>query len=231
MNAQQTLETKPRRAIVFGTLFLLTVLYAVVLPLAAQDEASPDEMIEEPSAAIDEEAAHDALRVLRKIYEQAIRENNLELLQPHLDTEVSGIMVTSDLVIGFDGLKAYWNDIQELMGEGGVYTTTLVPELTWIHGDIAVAQGSSEDHVVTGAGKEYDFTSNWTAVLVHREGGWKIRRMQGTMNPVENQFVAAAVQGAATWAGVGAGIGGLVIGLVVGIFWSKSRARLMAASS
>ena len=104
-----------------------------------------------------------------------------------------------------------------------------MPELSWIHGDIAVAKGGTKDHVVMPSGKEFHFTSNFTAVLVNRGGEWKIRRMQGTMNPVDNEFVAAAVRGATVWAGGVAGAVTLVIGLLVGFFWARSRARAIAA--
>ncbi len=220
------------------SIVVAVLIQIFVLPwnLAAQDASETGEasrpvdpptgtMSAEEQAAIEEEAAHDALRALRKIYEQAINENNLELLRPHLDDEVSGIMVTNDLVTDFESLEAYWQSIQELIGEGGAYTTALEPELSWIHGDVAVAKGGTKDHVVMPGGKEYRFRSNFTAILVNRDGEWKIRRMQGTMNPVDNEFVAAAVRGATLSAGGIAGVAGLLLGLVLGRIWSRSRAK------
>lgn len=218
MNGQRAEATKLWWAMALAVLFVLP------WSLAAQEPAA-DEVSAEEQAAIDEEAAHDALRALRKIYEQAVNENDLALIGPHLDDEVSGVMVTNDVVNGFESLKDYWRGILELIGEGGKYTTTLEPELSWIHGDIAVAKGGTRDHVVMPGGKEFHFTSNFTAVLVNRGGEWKIRRMHGSMNPIDNEFVEAAVRASALTAGGVGGVAGLVIGLVVGILWTRSRSK------
>ena len=62
-------------------------------------------------------------------------------------------------------------------------------------------------------------------MLIERDGEWKIRRIQGTMIPVENAFVAGIAREAAKWTGIVAGIAGLLVGFVVGAFWKRSRSR------
>lgn len=208
-----------------GTVLVLAMTVAALGVTAQEPPAADEQAAAEEQAAIDEEAAHDALRELRKIYEQAVNEKRPELLRPHLDDEFSGVMVTGELVTSYDELVAYWEDMQKLIGEGGTYTTALEPDLSWIHGDIAVAKGSTRDHVVAGSGNEYDFTSRWTGVLVNRDGAWKIRRMQGTMNPVENEFVAVIAKEAAKWAAIVAGVVALLVGFGVGFYargWKRS---------
>ncbi|MDA8018781.1 MAG: nuclear transport factor 2 family protein [Thermoanaerobaculia bacterium] len=175
------------------------------------------------ASAANEAAAHDALRELRTIYERAVNENRLELLEPHLEDGVVGVMVTGEVVEGFDGLRTYWRNLLDLIGEGGSYTTTLEPQLSWIHGDVAVAKGSTRDVVTIASGKEYHFTSSFTAVLVDHGAQWKIRRMQGTMDPVNNVFVRAKARAATLSAGGAAALAGLTLGWLLGRFGPRGR--------
>ena len=191
----------------------------VVLALAATGSAVRAQAPANPQ----EEAEHQALRDLRAVYEQAIRENRVELLQPHLHPEFSGVMVTGRQVTSFDEVRQYWQDIRGLIGEGGRYTTTVKPEWSTIVGDVALARGTSDDVVVTGDGDEFRFQSFWTAVLQKHEGRWKIRRMQGTMDPIGNPFVREFAQRAVTRAALGAGLLGLFAGVAVMLFVRRRR--------
>jgi ketosteroid isomerase-like protein len=126
-------------------------------------------------------------------------------------------MITGRVVNGVDGLKKYWSDIHELMGEGGTYATTINPERSVIVGDVALARGSSNDVVVTGDNQEFRFTSYWTAALQKQNGQWKVVQVQGTMDPVDNPFVREFTRRTLRWAVVLSGLGGIVIGL--GVAW------------
>lgn len=214
---QNAKERQPRRGSLLGMALLLAA--ALSAPALAEEPAPPADPGAAPAAA--EAAAHEALRQLRAVYQQAINQRQPKLLEPHLDEEFSGVMVTGELVKDFASLAAYWENLQQLIGPEGSYSTELEPDLSWIHGDIAVAKGSSRDVVVTGGGREFRFTTQWTAVLVKRESGWKLRRIQGTMDPVRNPFVAAA----AKQSGLVGGAAGLAIGLLVGALSRYLRQR------
>jgi hypothetical protein len=126
-------------------------------------------------------------------------------------------------VAGLDELKTYWSDIHALMGEGGRYTTTLNPELSVLLGDVALARGTSDDVVVTSDGQEFRFTSLWSAVLQKEGGAWKLRQVQGTIDPVDNPFVREFTRRSVMGAGaLGAG-GGILLGL--GLAWFFRRRR------
>lgn len=176
------------------------------------------------AATPQEEAEHEAIRGLRAVYEQAIRENRVDLLAPHVHPEFTGVMVTGRQVYSFDEVRAYWQDIRNLIGEGGTYTTTLKPEWSTIVGDLALARGTTDDVVVTGEGDEFRFQSFWTAVLQKHEGRWKIRRMQGSMDPIGNPFVREFAQRAVTRTAIGAGLLGLLVGVAVMAFVRRTRA-------
>jgi ketosteroid isomerase-like protein len=171
------------------------------------------------------EADHEALRRIRAAYEQAIREKRIDALRPHLHADFHGVMVTARPVDSFDDLQQYWRDINDLIGEGGTYTTTVNPEFSDIVGDVALARGTTDDVVVTSEGQEFRFQSLWTAVLQKQDGEWKIRRVQGSMDPVENPFVSEFMRRAIMWTAViGAGAG-ILFGLAIGIVWGRRNRR------
>lgn len=176
-----------------------------------------------------DEKEHEALRAMKAVYEKAVNEGKLELLEPLLDADFTGVMLTGEEVAGFAGLKAYWEKLWKMIGQGGKYTTTLDPERSWIQGDVAVARGTAQEHVVAASGNEYRFTPHWTAVLVRREGKWKVLRVQGTMDPVGNPFVQAIVSGSARWTGIIVGILALGAGGTAGFFLGRRRARSASA--
>src|SRR5262249_3696394 len=136
-----------------------------------------------------EEAEHNALRQLRAVYETAVRDGNIDALGPYLASDFHGVMVTGRVVKNLDDLKRYWHDIRSLIGEGGTYTTHVNPELSVLLGDVALARGTTDDVVVTDRRQEFRFTSNWTMTLRKENGGWKIRQVQASMDPVDNAFV------------------------------------------
>ena len=203
----------------------LALVLWMVIGAASPAAATQDAALSQPPAAnVQEEADHNSLRALRGVYEQAIRENRIELLQPHLHSDFHGVMVTGRAVNSFEDLQQYWRDIRELMGEGGSYTTTLKPELSTIVGDIALARGTTDDVVRTDK-EEYQFSTLWTATLQREGTAWKIRYVQGTMDPVGNPFVREFTRRAITRTAVLALAGGIIIGMAVGILWQRRRVR------
>jgi ketosteroid isomerase-like protein len=174
------------------------------------------------SARADDEADHEALRKLRAVYEQAVKEDRVDLLAPHLDPEFTGVMLTGERVVGLDGMRAYWQKVKDLMGPGGRYTVTVEPDLSTLLGDVALAKGATSDVVVTDRG-EYRFKSQWTAVCRRVGGEWKILRVQGSMDPVGNPFVKKFLAASALWSGGGGAGVGLALGLVSGILIGRRR--------
>lgn len=181
---------------------VLAVLFGFMgVPAHAQPPTNPQE-----------EAEHESLRELRRAYEQAVEQNQLDVLQPWLHPEFTGVMVTGRAVASFEDVRTYWSDIRGLIGEGGRYTTTVNPEWSTIFGDVALARGTTDDVVVTGDGTEFRFQSFWTAVLEKHDGRWKIRRVQGSMDPVTNPFVSEFTRRAVRYSVLVSGIVGLAVG-------------------
>jgi ketosteroid isomerase-like protein len=173
-----------------------------------------------------EEAEHQALRNIKVMYERAVNEDRLDLLKPYFATPFYGVMLTSKRVSTLDEMKQYWNEMKQLMGPGGMYHVTVIPERSVLMGDFALARGVTQDVVRMSDGKMLPFGTNWTAVL-HKEGGtWKVLQVQGSMDPIHNPFVMNAIRVVAIRIAVIIGIIALILGLLVG--WLIGRRRAVA---
>jgi hypothetical protein len=64
-------------------------------------------------------------------------------------------------------------------------------------------------------GHELKFNSLWTSVCRRENGVWKVIRLQGTMNPVENVFVTAKLTAAKLTYGSGGLLAGVLLGFVL----------------
>jgi ketosteroid isomerase-like protein len=178
-----------------------------------------------PAPAANEEADHEALRGLKAVYEEAVRNNRIEALAPHFHADFHGVMVTGRAVNSFADVQQVWRDIRGLMGEGGSDTTTVNPERSVILGDLALARGTTDDVVKNSSGQEYRFTTLWTATLQRDGASWKIRSLQGTMDPIGNPFVVEIAKGTVLRYASATGLIGLVLGLLLGRVWGRRRAR------
>lgn len=189
----------------------LVLIVLAALPLFAQ---APDE------------AEHQALRQIKALYERAINEDRLDLLQPYFASPFYGVMITSKRVSTLEEMKQYWANMKQLIGPGGSYRVTVDPEKSVIMGDFALARGTTRDVVRTGDGDTYQFGTNWTCVL-HKEGGiWKVIQVQGSMDPVGNPFVNAKLREATFRIAGGAAAIALILGLLIG--WLIGRRRAAA---
>jgi ketosteroid isomerase-like protein len=162
-------------------------------------------------ARADEEADRAALRMIRTNYMDAVNSGDLTKIKNDLATNVTGVMVTGKAVEGYEGLVAYWNEVQQLIGPGGSYHVNVNVDKTELFGDITVSHGTTDESVRLPNGTELNFNGYWTAVC-HKEGdAWKVVRMEATMDPVHNVFVTLQLKRAK----LAYGIGGLVVGIVL----------------
>lgn len=146
-----------------------------------------------------------------------MNEDRLDLLGPHLATPFHGVMITGQPVTSLAEMKEYWASMKKLMGPGGTYRVMVVPQRSVIAGDFALARGTTQDVVTTSEGRTFRFGTNWTAVLHKQDGVWKIVQVQGSMDPIRNEFVTTFMKEAMMKVGAGAGLGGLLLGSVLGI--------------
>jgi ketosteroid isomerase-like protein len=162
------------------------------------------------------------LRVIKAAYEEACKTGDPQKLAPHLSTNVTGVMVTGEEVIGLEGIKNYWAKIQSLMGPGSIYETAITVDNSEFFGDTSLSRGTTADLVRLATGRELKFNTRWSAVCRKENGAWKIHRMQASMDPVENVFISARITGAKFTYGIGGVVSGLALGLV---FFRRRRTR------
>lgn len=176
------------------------------------------------SLVADQEADHQALREVRALYERAVNEDRLDLLAPHIGEPFYGVMITGKRVSNLAEMKAYWADMKRLMGPNGKYQVKVTPERSAILGDIAMARGTTAD-VVTSYGQTFRFGTSWTAVLHRQNGMWKIVQVQGSMDPVNNEFVKKFRRNAILLYGGGMALVALVLGWLLG--GRRSRVKVL----
>jgi uncharacterized protein (TIGR02246 family) len=178
------------------------------------------------AARADETADRAELSMLRTNYMEAVNTGNLSKMAPFVTPDTTGVMVTGEEVKGMDGLKAYWEKIQNLIGPGGSYHVTVNSDKTVLyHDDLSVSRGSTDDTVHLPNGKDLHFNSYWTAVCHKENGRWKVIRMQASMDPVNNVFVSLQLTKAKLQFGSLGVVIGAALGLVIGFLISKRRSR------
>jgi ketosteroid isomerase-like protein len=173
---------------------LLTLTLAV--PVAAADGSEEDKQ---------------ALRALARLFEQAVAQRDLKKFQGVLAPEFVGTLVT-DEVVNRESMAKFWDWVWGLIGSKGQWQVKIEPEPTQFFGDIAVARGVANDHIVTESGRDYRFAWHWTVILQKRDGQWRLVTGHGSMDPLANPFI----QVEQTWMKTLFGGGGLLVGLVVG---------------
>lgn len=186
-------------------------------------------IIGQPSAAqavaqnVDE-ADHQALRDLKKVFEKAASENNLDLLRPYVNEDFSAVTYTDREFTDFEAFKARWQKTRDEIVGNGSYKVTLLPERSEIYVDFAIARGDSENVLVNEAGKEFRFTSHWTAVCRKVDGQWKIVRAHSSLDPFGNPMLIDGVRNKILQTGAAAALGGLVVGGLAVYLMTRRRA-------
>jgi len=166
-----------------------------------------------PTPLPDEEALHQELRDMKKIYEDAVNSGDLKTLAPVFGPQTSGVVATNEEFHTLDDMQQIFDRFKNTLGPGYTYRVTLNPERSLIYGDIAIARGTSDEYVKISNGHEFNLQTRWSAVLRRENGQWHLLRSQVSMDPFHNpvtEYFFASVKKIY-------GGGGLAIGLIVGI--------------
>ncbi len=167
-----------------------------------------------------QEADKQALRDLKTTYEKAIATGDLSVIEPFLAKDFTAVMITADEVNDYAGIKAYWKKVTEFIGKGGIYTVSIEPDDTIFEGNIAIAKGTANEHVVRN-GKPIDLVSKWTAIARKEGETWKLVRIQASIDPISNPIVKT-LQQATLWI---TGSITLISGLLIGWFIGRRKRR------
>jgi ketosteroid isomerase-like protein len=176
-------------------------------------------------AHADDDADRAALRMIRTNYEVAVNSGDLSKIKGDLSKDVTGVMVTGKSVEGYDGLVAYWKEVQTLIGTGGTYHVTVNVDKTDLFGDVSVSHGTTDETVRLSNGKELDFSAYWTAVCHKEDGQWKVLRMEATLDPVHNVFVSLQLDKAKLMYGIGGLVSGIILVLLIRLICCRKCCR------
>jgi hypothetical protein len=165
-------------------------------------------------SAAEEEAEWVKIRNIKAIYEDAVNTNQIDKLRPYIAKNFHGVMVNGSEARSYDDLVKIMADARALIGAGGSYHVKINYEPGTMFGNLAVANGTAEESIVTGSGKRFDPTSTWLVNLIKEDGAWKLYRVQATMDPVNNVFVRDTVKYTSIFMGGGGALAGALIGAV-----------------
>lgn len=162
--------------------------------------------------AQDIEADHNELRVLRKVFEDAINSNKLDNLKPYLADHFSYVTISDEEYKDFNNFKEQWQIGRDKLLKGGTYVMEIEPELSDLHGNIAIAKGDSKNLITTGSGDRYSYGSKWTAVCIKQDGKWKVLRVHSSINPFSNEILKGRVSKMLIQTASIAALAGLILG-------------------
>jgi ketosteroid isomerase-like protein len=202
----------PASLLMFGLLFMAGLQPLEAQTTATQPASAPAQTV---APLPDEEALHQELRDMKKIYEDAVNSGDMTPLAPIFNQETSGVVALNQEFHSLQEMQKIFDDFKKDLGPGYVYRVKLNPERSQIFGDIAVARGTSDEYAKS-YGHEYNLTTRWTAVLRRENGHWRLIRSQVTMDPLHNSVLDAIIS-SITWTSLGWGAAvGAVVGLIAG---------------
>ena len=175
-------------------------------------------------ARADDEADRAALRMIRTNYQEAVNSGDLTKIKNDLSKDVTGVMVTGRPVEGYDGLVAYWKEVQNLIGPGGTYHVAVNVDKTDLFGDVAVSRGTTDEIIRLADGKELAFSAYWTGICHKEDGVWKVFRVEATLNPVDNVFVSLQLKKARLVSSISSGITGIILALLIRSLFCRKKA-------
>ena len=165
---------------------------------------------------------HDALRRMRKVFEEAVANNEMGTMEPFLSTNFSIVTFTDREFTNFPDFVTQWRETRgAMLGAKGSYRVDLNPEYSLLLDDIAICRGNASNVMVDARGNEFRFNSHWTAVCRKEGGEWKVVRGHNSLNPFFNPMLAHGVQGMLIKIALLAFLMGLAFGLL--IMWRLRR--------
>jgi len=163
------------------------------------------------------DAEHSVLREKLNFIEAALNDKAFERILPLLDENVVIIFLNGEVARGVDQVRAYF---EKTLGSSNpilsdYHTKAEVGAPARFAGDIALADGSTQDTFVFANGSDMVVHSKWTVTLQKQGNDWKILQLHFSSNIFDNPLVNSARNNLVMFT-VAAAVGGLIIGLLIG---------------
>lgn len=161
------------------------------------------------------------LKVFREI-EASINAQSVDRMVTQMTPDATVTWLNGEVSRGHEEIKGYYNKM--VRGEKRIldkYVTAAkvgAPAKFYGNGEVAVADGTTEDEFFPVSRGPFRLSSNWTATCAKIDGQWKVVALHLSSNVFTNPLMDEA-KGAVWYAASGALAGGFVLG------WLMSRVR------
>ena len=164
-----------------------------------------------------QDAERAALQAMLGSIESALNEKSFDRVVPLLDENAVVIFLNGEVTRGIEQARAYFD---KTLGQSNPIlsdyrTSASVGAPARFIGDIAIADGSTQDTFVFAQGSEMVVDTKWTVTLEKQGDAWKILQLQFSSNLFDNPLVASAKNNLLLFAGM-AVVAGLAIGFLLG---------------
>ena len=193
---------------------LRTLLFALFLLPLTMARAADD-----PHA----EDRKELLKVFREI-EASINAQSVDRMVTQMAPEATVTWLNGEVSRGHDEIKGYYNRM--VGGEKRIldkYVTAAklgAPAKFYGNGEVAVADGTTEDEFFPVSRGVFRLSSNWTATCAKIDGQWKVVALHLSSNVFTNPLLDEAKS--LVWYAAGGGLAG---GFVLGWLMSRLRRR------
>ena len=189
------------------------ILALLLFPLAVARAAAADA---DPHA----EDRKELLKVFREI-EASINAQSVDRMVTQMAPQATVTWLNGEVSRGHEQIKEYYNKM--VKGEKRIldkYTTAAkvaAPAKFFGNGEVAVADGTTEDEFFPVSRGPFRLSSNWTATCAKIDGQWKVVALHLSSNVFTNPLIDEA-KGAVWYAASGCLAGGFVLGWIMARF-------------
>lgn len=182
-----------------NSIFLVLLMFFLNLPQAmAEDSRSADRQ---------------ALLAILHDIEKGINDAEIDLMAKHIDEKAVITWLNAEVSQGPEGVKDYF---KRMVGDApgtilSKYSTH--PKISGpatFYGDVAVANGTTDDEFTPHNRSVFKFDSRWTATLRKNDGQWKIVALHLSTNSFNNVLISELRQ-LSTYTGAGGALAGLLL--------------------
>lgn len=120
--------------------------------------------------------------------EKAINSANLKAMERHMHPRIVVAWYNAEISYGIPEVEEYYNRMLKASNRllNSFSTRATVSRPAVIHGNFAVASGSTQDHLELVGGDTLDIPGIWTASLIKENGDWKITSIHFSTNTFDN---------------------------------------------
>lgn len=138
------------------------------------------------------EADHEQLRQLLTAAQEAVNNDQPELLDAHLHKDYVVTLMNQEVVTQGKSLKQVFYEWFKKPGAilKSLHTEPAASIRTNIYeGRFGVCYGTAVDTYELSDGRQFKFDSKWTATVIKENGQWKLLALHVGVDPIENPLI------------------------------------------